>query len=129
MDKIFDKYGLDKSKIRAHYTLPPTGKLKKSQEALLVEFFVEYRDTAGIGDKVVYFAANKAVTKRIIPNELAPYTEFRPNEQISAFVSEVSIDKRMVCSSIVTGSLNKLMVELDRSVKDIMGIPYDDSTV
>ena len=129
MDKIFDKYGLDKSKIRAHYTLPPTGKLKKSQEALLVEFFVEYRDTAGIGDKVVYFAANKAVTKRIIPNELAPYTEFRPNEQISAFVSEVSIDKRMVCSSIVTGSLNKLMVELDRSVKDIMGIPYDDSTI
>ena len=120
---------LDTSQVPAHYSLPPTGKLKKAQNAVIFEFYVEYKDTVGIGDKVVYFSANKAVEKSIIPLGKEPYTEFRPNESIDAFVSETSIDKRMVSSTMVYGSLQKLMIELDRSVKDIMGIPYDDSTV
>ena len=120
---------LDTSQIPAHYILPPTGKLKKAQEAVVIEFYVEYLDTVGVGDKIVYFSANKAVEKSVIPLNKEPYTDFRPNEPVDAFVSEVSIDKRIVCSSIICGSLQKLMVELDRSVKDIMGIPYDDSTV
>ena len=120
---------IDTSRIPAHYKLEPTGKLKKAQDAILVEFYVEYLDTVGVGDKVVYFSANKAVEKNVIPEGLEPYTAFRPNEKIDAFVSETSIDKRMVTSTIIIGSLQKLMIELDRSVKDIMGIPYDDSTV
>ena len=126
---IAEKYGISKSKVPAAYSLGPNGKLKKAQNAIYIEFFVEYLDTVGVGDKVVYNAANKAVEKSIFPEGLEPYTAFRPNEIIDAFVSEVSIDKRLVTSSIVSGALNKLMVELDRSVKDIMGIPYDDSTV
>ncbi|MBR6289274.1 MAG: NUDIX domain-containing protein [Acholeplasmatales bacterium] len=126
---VAEKYGISKSKVPAAYSLAPNGKLKKSQNAIYIEFFVEYLDTVGIGDKVVYNAANKAVEKSIFPEGLEPYTSFRPNEIIDAFVSEVSIDKRLVTSSIISGALNKLMVELDRSVKDIMGIPYDDSTV
>jgi hypothetical protein len=35
----------------------------------------------------------------------------------------------MVLSTMIHGSLQKLMIELDRSVKDIMDIPYDDSKV
>lgn len=80
-------------------------------------------------DKVVYYSANKAVEKNIFPEGLEPYTDFRPNEKIDAFVSEISIDKRMVTSTLIYGSLQKLMIELDRSVKDIMGIGYNDSTV
>ena len=129
MEKIYKKNNLDISQIPAHYPLEPTGKLKKAQDAVLIEFYVEYKDTVGIGDKVVYFAANKAVEKNIIPKGLEPYTDFRPNEKIDAFVSEVSIDKRIVTSSLFMGSLQKLMIELDRSVKDIMGIEYDDSEV
>lgn len=117
------------SKLPAHYILPPTGKLKRAQDAILIEFYVEYLDTVGVGDKIVYNSANKAVEKDIFPEGKEPYTEFRPNEKIDAFVSVTSINKRMVSSSIIYGSLQKLMVELDRSVKDIMGIPYDDTTV
>ena len=122
-------HNLDTSQVPAHYILEPTGKLKKAQNAVIFEFYVEYKDTVGIGDKVVYFSANKAIEKSIIPMGLEPYTDFRPNESIDAFVSEVSIDKRMVTSTMIYGSLQKLMIELDRSVKDIMGIPYDDSVV
>ena len=70
-----------------------------------------------------------AVEKSVIPKGKEPYTDFRPREHIDAFVSEVSIDKRMVTSTIIYGALQKLMIELDRSVKDIMDIPYDDSQV
>lgn len=129
MAKIANANGISKYKLPPYYKLPATGKLKKSQEAIYIEFYVEYLDTVGVGDKVVYAAANKAVEKNIFPEGEEPYTEFRPNEKIDAFVSEVSIDKRLVTSIPVYGSLQKLMIELDRSVKDILGIKYDDTTV
>ena len=129
LEKKLREKNIDISEIPAHYKLPPVGKLKGKTDGVLVEFYVQYLDTVGIGDKVVYFSANKAVEKNVIPEGLEPYTEFRPNEPIDAFVSEVSIDKRMVTSTLIYGSLQKLMIELDRSVKDIMGIPYDDSIV
>ena len=129
LESKFEKYNLDKSQIRAHTKLPAMGKLKRSQEAVLFEFYLEYQDTVGIGDKIVAYSANKMVIKSLIPKGSEPYTEFRPNEPIDAFASEVSIDKRMVTSTVIYGSIQKALVELDRSVKDIMGIPYDDSTV
>ena len=73
--------------------------------------------------------ANKGIIKDIIPAELAPYTDFRPNEEVSVFANVASFNNRMVISPIVIGSINKLLVELDRSIKDILDIPYDDSKV
>jgi hypothetical protein len=113
----------------ATYALEPTGKLKKAQEAVFIEFYIEYLDIVGVGDKIVYNSANKAVEKAIFPVGKEPYTSFRPNEKIDAFVSDTSISKRLVTSTIIYGSIQKLMIELDRSVKDIMGIPYDDKEV
>jgi hypothetical protein len=127
--KVIKDNNLSISKVPAHYVLPPTGKLKKAQNAIYVEFFVEYLDTVGVGDKVVFNAANKAVEKAIYPPGLEPYTAFRPREIIDGQLSETSISKRLVNSIISYGALQKLMIELDRAVKDIMGIEYDDSKV
>jgi hypothetical protein len=127
--KIYKENNLDFSEIPAHYKLPANGKLKRAQDAILVEYYVEYLDTVGIGDKIVYFSANKGVEKSMIPKGKEPYTEFRPNESVDAFVGDISIAKRMVVSTVLVGSINKLLIELDRSVKDIMGIEYDDSKV
>ena len=127
--KVIKDNGLNISNLPAHYKLPPTGKLKKAQDAILVEYYVEYLDTVGIGDKIVYFDANKGVEKSMIPKGKEPYTAFRPNEPVDAFVGDVSISKRIVGSIPLVGALNKAMIELDRSVKDIMGIKYDDSTI
>ena len=43
------------------------------------------------------------------------------------FVSVTSVDKRMVSSTLIYGSLQKLLIEMDRSVKDILGISYDET--
>ena len=129
MEKVVKANNLDISQVPAHYKLDTVGKLKKAEDSVLVEIYVEYTDINGIGDKIVAYSANKMVIKQIIPQELAPYTDFRPNEKIDAFLSESSIDKRLVASTLIFGSISKLMIELDRSVKDIMGISYDDSTI
>ena len=128
LQKKLKEEGIDEY-LPATYKLEPTGKLKRAQEAILIEFFLEYKDTVAIGDKIVYFAANKATIKNIIPEENTPYTDFRPNEKIDAFVSQISIDKRVVNSIPINGAINKLLIEMDRNVRDILGIPYDDSKV
>lgn len=122
-----DKNGFDTTSLPATYALPTTGKLKKAEDALYIEFYIQHDDIPGVGDKGTFFAANKFVIKSIIPEDKVPYTDFRPNEEVSALLSVTSINKRMVTSIMVNGALNKLMVELDRSVKDMLGIPYDES--
>lgn len=126
---VYDQYGLDSA------TLPPTtkvgnvGKTKKVYDGVLIEFYIKYNDTMAIGDKVVFYSANKGIIKYIIPDGDEPYTDFRPNEKVDAFVSIGSINGRMVCSTVVYGAIAKLMVELDRSCKDLAGIPYDASKI
>lgn len=65
----------------------------------------------------------------IVPSELAPYTDYRPNEEISAFTGISSINKRQIASNVIIGSLNKLVIELGRSVRDILGIPEIDNEI
>ncbi len=126
---IYKKYGLDDA------TLPPTkkldnvGKTKNVQDGVLIEFYIKYNDTMAIGDKVVFYSANKGIIKYIIQDGEEPTTDFRPTEHIDAFVSIGSILGRMVCSTVIYGSVAKLMVELDRTCKDMAGIKYDPSKI
>jgi hypothetical protein len=78
-----------------------------------------------ITDKITYFAANKATLRSVIEEGKEPYTDFRPEEEVSAMLSVSSINKRMVTSILMNGALNKLMIELDRTIKDKLNIPYD----
>lgn len=125
LKKKLEEEGFDTKMLPATYALEPQGKLKKAQDALIIEVFVEHDDIVGVGDKIVYLAANKAVIKTVIPKGKEPYTDFRPDEEISALLSVSSINHRMVTSIIKNGILNKMLIELDRSVKDMAGIKYD----
>lgn len=125
LKKELDGFGVNTKTLPATYALPTTGKLKKAEDAIYVEIYVEHPDIPGVGDKITYFAANKAVLRNIIPVGDEPYTDFRPDEEVSAMLSVSSINKRMVTSILMNGALNKLMIELDRSCKDLLGIPYD----
>ena len=111
------------------YKLPATGKLKNCDDGVLIEFCQQYRDVPAIGDKIVWYSANKGVNKQLFPEGEEPYTDMRPNEVIDGFITNTSVNGRMVCSIAAVGSLNKLMVELDRKCKDMLGIKYDDSKI
>ena len=75
-------------------------------------------------DKVVAQSANKGVAKNIFPEGLEPFSEFRPEENIHALFAARSFNARMVTSVWTSGAINKAMIELDRKVKEIMGIEW-----
>lgn len=127
--KIYEQYGLNPNILPATHKLDNVGKTKNVYDGVLIEFYIKYIDDMGIGDKIVFYSANKGVIKYMIPEGQEPYTDFRREEPIDAFMSIGSGDARMVCSPILYGAIAKLMVELDRSCKDMAGIPYDPSTI
>lgn len=125
--KVMESKGIPTYNLPPTYKLSPTGKLKHCEDGILIEFCQQYTDVPAIGDKIVWQDANKGVNKGIFPVGKEPYTALRPNEVIDGFITTTSINGRMVCSIGQYGALAKLMVELDRTCKDMLGIKYDDS--
>lgn len=109
--------------------LEPIGKLKNAPDSVLIEYYIEYHDIMAVGDKLTIFAANKGVVHSIIPSEVAPYSDFRPNEEISLYTGIATINKRQIASNLIVGSLNKLCIELGRSVRDILDIPFIENEI
>ena len=124
---IYSKYGIDSSALPPVGKLDQIGKTKNLEDAVKIIFYIKYGDAMSVGDKIVFYSANKGIIKYIIPKDVEPYTAFRPNEHIDSFMSLSSISGRMTCSIPIFASVSKLMVELDRSIKDIAGIKYDES--
>ena len=127
--KIYNKYDLDTSTLPITNKLDNVGKAKNVYDGVKIIYYIKYVDNIGIGDKIVFYSANKGIIKYLIPKDKEPYTDFRPNEHVDSFMSLSSISGRMTMSIPIFASVSKLMVELDRSVKDIAGIPYDDSKI
>ena len=101
--------------------LPQTGKLKNFN-GVLIEIYMRYHDKLGVGDKLACLNANKVVLRNVYSDDEAPYGEFRPNEKIDAISSASSMDGRMITSIIKVGALDKVMIELWRSVQEIYGL-------
>ena len=124
--KILDKYdGANESvyKLDTLYTLPtqpiPGPSLKGINCDVLIEVYIEHDDEVSIGDKCVVYAASKQVISEVIPEGLEPYTESRPDEEVSMFVAPGAIMKRMIPSVMIIGAANKVLIELKRKVEDI----------
>lgn len=86
---------------------------------VLVEVYIEHEDEASVGDKCVAYAASKQVLSEVIPEGMEPYSETRPDEEISMFVAPASILKRMIPSIVVIASGNKVLVETKRRIRKI----------
>lgn len=106
--------------------LSPTGKLKNKEEKILIEFYLKYSDDLSVGDKIVFFSALKGTVKRIFPEGQEPRSLFRKNEIVSSLLPLSGVNARMVASVPILVALNKVIIELDRAVKDIYGIKYND---
>ena len=55
---------------------------------------------------------------------MEPFTADHPDEKINALFAVRSFNARMVTSVFVSGGINKVLVELDRKIKDIMDLDY-----
>ena len=125
MKSKLSKLGIDGSQYGTSGVLPAVGKLKHAEGKVLVEFYIKYYDKMSVGDKLVYFSALKGVVKEIFPEGKEPYSEYRPEEKVHSFLPVGSVNARMVTSVLTLGAINKVLIELDRHVKDIMGVKWD----
>lgn len=123
--KILDKYDKTNSvyKLDTLYSLPTEplkGSSIKGQTCdVLVEIYIEHADEASVGDKLAIYGASKQVLSEVVPEGMEPYTESRPDEEVSLFVTPSAILKRMIPSLLITASGNKVLVELKRKIADI----------
>lgn len=126
MKKVMDQNDIEwANTIEPTYALPATGKLKNSQDGVLIEIYLRYDENLGNADKIVFFNALKGVDKTIIPKGLEPRSEFRPEERCDTILSLGSVNGRMTGAIITNGLINKGIIELTRTCKDILGIKWD----
>ena len=127
IDKL--KKVMRKNNIDREYTLEPTGKLPqqgklKNFEGVRIEIYVKTKDAFGSGDKLVFYEALKGVTSYVIPKDVSPSSEYRPNERVNSFLSAIGVFKRMVPSAFLLGLTNKLIIELTRQCQEELGIKW-----
>lgn len=92
---------------------------QKAEDAVVIEFFVQHEEPLEVGSKLANFTALKNTVGEIIPEGYEPYSEFRPEEEVSSMIASNSILKRMTPSIILTALGNKCIIELKRKLKDI----------
>ena len=129
--KKLKSYGI--SDISINSMLDPTGKIEpegryKALNGVSITFYIKCRDKMSVGDKLTYNTAIKGVVKDVMPKNKEPFTDFRPNEPIDALLTSASVNARMTPSVIITGCLNKILIELSRKCKDILGIKWSNLT-
>ena len=121
--KMYQKYSIPgENLLPPDYKMQPTGIMKNNPDGVKIVFYIKYNDKLSVGDKLVAQSANKGVVKNIFPEGLEPFSENRPGESIHALFAATSFNSRMVTSVWTSGGINKCMIELDRKVKEIMGI-------
>lgn len=98
-------------------------KIGEDGKGLAIIFYIEFKDRAKAGDKGTAFTALKFTTSHVIAEGYEPYSEYRPDEEISAFISPISIIARKTPSILETMFINKLMVEMSRHACEIF---FDD---
>ena len=104
--------------------LPATSKMKNLEGKVKIEFYLKYNDNMGIGDKLVFMSAIKGETKTFFRRGEEPYTDRVPDEIIDSFCPLPSVQHRMVGSVRILTGLYKMVIELTRQMKEIMGIKY-----
>lgn len=84
---------------------------------VLIEIYIEHQDVMKVGDKVALYGPNKQIISEVIPEGYEPYSEFRPDEEISVMTSPGTIARRMTPSIIPVSAANKVLIELKRKIQ------------
>lgn len=97
------------------------GKIRgvKVDDGVLIVFYIKYRDNMKKGDKMCSEFALKSICSHVIDEGYEPYSEYRPDEEISSLVAPLSISARKTPSIFLAMFGNKLLIELKRQLKDI----------
>jgi RNA polymerase Rpb2, domain 6 len=108
-----------------HITLPPHEQVNETKiqgeelDGVLIEFYIRYKDELYIGDKITFSVALKSIIADVIKKDETPYSEFKPEEEVSAIISPLSVVARMTQDVIYQMWINKVLIGLKDEVKKI----------
>lgn len=91
----------------------------KVEDSVLIQFFIKHSEPLEIGSKIANFSALKNTVAEICPKGYEPYSEFRPDEEVSSMIASNSILNRMVPSIFLLTLGNKCIIELKRRLKEL----------
>ncbi len=92
---------------------------QKIEDGVMIEFYIKHSEPLEIGSKIANFTALKNTIGEIIPAGYEPWSDFRPNEEISTIIASNSILKRMTPSILLTALGNKCVIELKNRLREI----------
>lgn len=125
--EFLEKYDQSEGIMKAGYLLTDSTEPVKSRYNsikgikgidVLIEIYIEHDDVMGVGDKIALYSANKQIVSEVIPKGWEPYSEFRPDEEISALTSPGTIARRMTPGVIPVSACMKCLIELKRYLKE-----------
>lgn len=90
----------------------------KVGDGVIIKIYVEYLDVMGVSDKMTNYCALKGVVSFVIPEGQEAYTPDNPDAKIDAYLSSLSIYKRMSLDIVKVGGISKILVEKKRLLKD-----------
>lgn len=67
----------------------------------------------------MFFSALKSIVGEIVDEGYEPYSEYRPDEEVSTFLGPSAVLGRMTPSIIFTMFTNKVLIELKRHLEEI----------
>ena len=120
--RILDKYDKTNSvyKLDTLYSLPTEplkGTTIKGRTCdVLIEIYIEHADEASVGDKLAIFGASKQVLSEVVPEGLEPYTETRPDEEVSCIIAPLSVSARKTPAIFRFLWGNKVLIEGKRKL-------------
>lgn len=128
--KLLEKYDETPGIVKAGILFnEPTGKIKPTSDGklkgkdvfdgVLIEFYIKYTDVVGVGDKIAFYSALKSIVGEVIEEGYEPYSFYRPDEEISAFLGPSAILARMAPSALLVMFGNKVIVELKRKLEEL----------
>lgn len=94
------------------------GKVKGEQvgDGVVIEIYIKHHDIVKKGDKMTNYVALKGVDSHVIPEGLEPWSENNPDEEVSCFITPISITARKTPSIFIPMFGNKVLIEAKRKM-------------
>jgi len=83
---------------------------------VLIEISNEFNDLYKVGDKMSMWSCIKSVSGCSTPDELMPYSDFRPDEPIDVEANYSDLENRLAKGPALALYINKVLVELKRQI-------------
>jgi len=119
--KKLEKLGVKTSSLKLQPTEMQTNKKIEGTEydGVLINFYIEYFDEMGIGDKLSFQTALKGVVSKVMSDDESPLSTYRPENEIEAILTPTGVISRMTADIYSTLYVNKVLVELGQQIKEI----------